>query len=109
MQSLSQQIRKEVVIAVPAPLIVQRDDEQVGLFEIFQGFLPGSRVVERNRIEDCGWIGVAAGFYTDAEFFDADNPQYYEAIRGTIRNNVIANTQQAGIGLYDAQVTFDYP
>jgi len=31
-----------MVIAVPMPLVVQGDDEQVGVFEIFQGFLPGS-------------------------------------------------------------------
>ena len=38
-QPLSQQIGKEMVIAVPTPLVVQWDDEQVGLFEIFQGLL----------------------------------------------------------------------
>ena len=43
MQSLPQQISKEMVITIPAPLVVQGDDEQVGAFEIFQGFLPGSR------------------------------------------------------------------
>ena len=32
------------------PLVVQGDDEQVGAFEIFQGFLPGSRGVEQNSI-----------------------------------------------------------
>ena len=42
-QSLPQQISKEMVIAVPTPLVVQRDDEQVGAFEVLQGFLPGSR------------------------------------------------------------------
>ena len=31
-------------------LIVQGDDEQVGVFEIFQGFLPGSRGVEQNSV-----------------------------------------------------------
>ena len=50
MQSLPQQIGKEMVIAVPAPLVIQGDDEQVGVFEIFQGFLPGSRGVEQNGI-----------------------------------------------------------
>ena len=43
MQSLPQQLREEMVIAVPAPLVVQRDDEQVGAFEIFQGGLPGTQ------------------------------------------------------------------
>jgi len=34
-QSLAQQIGKEMVITVPMPLVVQGDDEQVGVFEIF--------------------------------------------------------------------------
>ena len=34
-QSLAQQIGKEMVITVPTPLVVQGDDEQVGMFEIF--------------------------------------------------------------------------
>ena len=48
MQSLTQQFSKKMVIAVPMPLVVQGDDEQVGLFEIFQGFLPGSIGVAQN-------------------------------------------------------------
>ncbi len=39
-----------MVIAVPTPLVVQGDDEQVGLFEIFQGLLPvvlaGERIAQ---------------------------------------------------------------
>ena len=50
MQSLPQQIREEMVIAVPAPLVVQGHDEQVGAFEIFQGCLPGSSRIEQNGI-----------------------------------------------------------
>ena len=50
MESLPQQISEEMVIAVPTPLVVQRDDEQVGAFEIFQGCLPGSRRGEQNGI-----------------------------------------------------------
>jgi len=38
------------MIAVPAPLVVQWNDEQVGALEIFQGFLPGTRGVEQNGI-----------------------------------------------------------
>ena len=49
-QSLPQQIREEMVIAVPPPLVVQGDEEQVGAFEIFQGCLPGNRGVEQNGI-----------------------------------------------------------
>jgi hypothetical protein len=65
-------------------------------------------VVERNRIERVGGAGVLVGFDTSPEFFDlAANPQYYESIRGVVRNNIIANTQGSGIGLYaakDAQI-----
>src|SRR5438105_464869 len=49
-QSLSQQVREEMVIAVPMPLVVQGDDEQVGAVEQFQGGLPGSGGVEQNGI-----------------------------------------------------------
>src|SRR5690349_14288803 len=41
-QSLPQQISEEMVIAVPAPLVVQRNQEQIGVVEIFQGCLSGS-------------------------------------------------------------------
>ncbi len=36
LQPLAQQIRKQPVIAVPLPVVVQRNDEQVGAFEGFQ-------------------------------------------------------------------------
>ena len=61
-------------------------------------------VVERSRIENTGGGGVFAGFDTSPEFFDLTvNPAYYESIRGVVRNNLIRNTQYAGIGLYAAQ------
>ena len=61
-------------------------------------------IVQRNRIENAGIAGVLIGFDTSPEYFDtAVNPQYYEAIRGTVRNNVIRNANYAGIGLYAAQ------
>ena len=41
-QALAQQFSKEMVIAIPLPLVVERDDEQVGAFEIFQRRLPGT-------------------------------------------------------------------
>jgi hypothetical protein len=37
LQSLPQQLGKQMVIAIPAPLVVQRDDEQVGALEVGQG------------------------------------------------------------------------
>src|SRR5436189_5790493 len=50
MQSLSQQISEEMVIAVPTPLVVQGDEEQVGVFDILEGCLPGTRGVQQNGI-----------------------------------------------------------
>ena len=47
---MPQNIGKEMVIAIPMPLVIQGDDEQVGVFEIFQGFLPGSRGVQQNSV-----------------------------------------------------------
>jgi hypothetical protein len=48
------------------------------------------------------------GFDTSPEFFDTDeNPQYYENIRGIVRNNLVIDTGWEGIGLYasiDAQI-----
>ena len=50
MEPLPQQIGKEMMIAVPAPFVIQRDDEQVGTFEVLQGGLPGSRGVKQNGL-----------------------------------------------------------
>jgi len=65
-------------------------------------------VVERTRIEHTGGAGILVGFDTSPEYFDlAVNPDYYESIRGVVRNNIIRDTQWAGIGLYaakDAQI-----
>lgn len=66
-------------------------------------FKGGARdvIVQRNRIENAGEAGILVGFDTSPDFFDlTENPQYYEAIRGVVRNNVIRGTNYAGIGLY---------
>jgi hypothetical protein len=61
-------------------------------------------LIERNRIERTGGAGILVGFDTSPEFFDLTvNPHYYESIRGVVRNNIIRNTQGAGIGLYAAK------
>jgi hypothetical protein len=58
-------------------------------------------IVQRNRIENAGEAGILVGFDTSPEFFDlAANPNYYEAIGGIVRNNIVRNTNYAGIGLY---------
>jgi hypothetical protein len=65
-------------------------------------------LIENNRIERAGSAGILVGFDTSPEFFDLTvNPNYFENIRGTVRNNLIVNTGLSGIGLYaakDAQV-----
>jgi parallel beta-helix repeat protein len=74
------------------------DTATTGLY--FKG---GARnvIVQRNRIENTGDAGILIGFDTSVEFFDLSvNPQYYEAIGGIVRNNVVRNTGNAGIGLY---------
>ncbi len=61
-------------------------------------------VVERTRIEHTGGAGVLIVFDTSPEYFDLSvNPDYYESIRGSVRNTIIRDTQGAGIGLYAAQ------
>ena len=58
-------------------------------------------VIQRNRIENTGDAGILGGFDTSPEFFDLQaNPRYYEAIRGTVRNNLVRNTGYSGIGMY---------
>lgn len=61
-------------------------------------------IVQRNRIENTGMSGILVGFDTSVEFFDTSiNPQFYESIRGIVRNNVVRNTDYEGIGLYAAK------
>src|SRR5450759_4256187 len=49
-QPFPKEISKEMVIAIPSPLVVLRDNEQVGALEIFQGCLPGNGWVEQNSV-----------------------------------------------------------
>src|SRR5438128_850229 len=49
-QSLPQQLSEEMVIAVPPPLVVQRDNEQVGAFERVEDGLPRRRGIEQDGI-----------------------------------------------------------
>jgi parallel beta-helix repeat protein len=69
-------------------------------------FKGGARnaLIQRNRLENCGLGGVLVGFDTSPEFFDLQsNPAYFEAISSTVINNIIRNTDYAGIGLYASQ------
>ncbi|MCL1859104.1 MAG: S-layer homology domain-containing protein [Oscillospiraceae bacterium] len=65
-------------------------------------------LIENNRIERIYGAGIMVGFDTSPEYFDiAVNSQYYENIRGIVRNNLIIDTGWEGIGLYgskDAQI-----
>ncbi len=60
-------------------------------------------LIENNLVMNTGENGILLGFYTDEEWFDTiANPNFYENLNGTIRNNIIINTQMDGIGLYAA-------
>ena len=65
-------------------------------------------LIENNRVERAYGAGIMVGFDTSPEYFNTTaNPQYYENIRGIVRNNLIINAGWEGIGLYgskDAQV-----
>ena len=65
-------------------------------------------LIENNLIKQAYGAGIMVGFDTSPEFFNLEvNPQYYENIRGIVRNNLIINSGWEGIGLYaskDAQI-----
>ncbi|MCL2041741.1 MAG: T9SS type A sorting domain-containing protein [Bacteroidales bacterium] len=65
-------------------------------------------IIENNIVERAYAGGIMLGFDTSPRYFDIDaNPQYYENIRGTVRNNLVIDAGWEGIGLYaskDAQV-----
>jgi len=60
-------------------------------------------IAQRNIVENCGSAGIMLGFDTSPEYFDLEiNPFYYENISGIARNNIVENTQYAGIAMYAA-------
>src|SRR5690606_32416462 len=62
--------------------------------------------IQRNRIENTGDAGILVGFDTSPVYFDLSvNPQYYEAIGGIVRNNVVWNTRLDGSELYASKDT----
>jgi parallel beta-helix repeat protein len=65
-------------------------------------------LIENNLIERAYGAGIMIGFDTSPEYFDIKaNKEYYENIRGVVRNNLIINVGWEGIALYaskDAQV-----
>jgi hypothetical protein len=89
-----------------ARMVVRRchihDIRTTGIY--FKGGAAGC-LVEDCRIEDCGGGGVYFGFWgTGDQWFDREaNPDFYEAVDGTVRNNRIARTAHAGIGFFGAK------
>ncbi|MCI0737549.1 MAG: right-handed parallel beta-helix repeat-containing protein, partial [Gemmataceae bacterium] len=55
-------------------------------------------VIERNRIENAGALGITLGGDTDPEWFD-QSAAYYENINGVVRNNIVVDTEFAGVAL----------
>lgn len=61
-------------------------------------------LIEGNLITNTGEAGILLGFYTDADFFDTSvNPNYYECLNSTARNNIVLATGGAGIGFFAAK------
>ena len=52
-QVAAQELGKEVVVAVPVPLLVERDDEEVGLFQLLEGALPRPSPGSRRYAHHC--------------------------------------------------------
>ncbi len=61
-------------------------------------------IIEGNLFVNIGEGGILLGFYTDADYFDhTGNPEYYECLNGTARNNIVIGTGGAGIGFWGAK------
>ena len=58
-------------------------------------------IIENNIVERPFAGGIMIGFDTSPDYFDiVENPDYYENIRGIVRNNLIIDAGWEGIGLY---------
>ena len=61
-------------------------------------------VIERNRVENSTYAGILVGQFTGEQYFDTnENPNYYENIDAVVRNNIVRNTDGAGIAMYAAK------
>lgn len=60
-------------------------------------------VIERNRFENIGEIGITLGGYTDPQWFNRGTTTYYENTDGVVRNNIVVNVTYAGIALTGAR------
>ncbi|MBI5759256.1 MAG: right-handed parallel beta-helix repeat-containing protein [Planctomycetales bacterium] len=60
-------------------------------------------LIEQNFIEDTGGAGIVNGFYTEMEWIEPDaNPGHFASIDTVVRNNIVVNAGQAGVGIYGA-------
>lgn len=59
-------------------------------------------VIERNRFENMGELGITLGGFSDPQWFDRGTTTYYENIDGIVRNNIVVHSTFAGIALTGA-------
>ncbi len=60
-------------------------------------------LIEQNLIKDTRGAGIVNGFYTELEWIEPDsNPGHYASIDTIVRNNIVVDAGQAGIGIYGA-------
>ncbi len=60
-------------------------------------------LIEQNFIEDTGGAGIVNGFYTELEWLEPDaKPGHFASIDTVVRNNIVVDAGQAGIGIYGA-------
>ena len=61
-------------------------------------------LIERNKVYNTAHSGILLGQSSDENWFNTSaNPGYYESIGGIVRDNIVYNTQGAGIGAWSAQ------
>lgn len=61
-------------------------------------------LIERNKVTNIQGCGIVLGQDSDYEWFDRSaNPNLYESINGTVRNNIVMNTEGAGMAAWAAQ------
>src|SRR5262249_28729189 len=60
-------------------------------------------VIERNRLENIGEIGITLGGYPDPQWFGRGATGFYENIDANLRHNIVLNTTFAGIALTGAR------
>jgi hypothetical protein len=60
-------------------------------------------LIEQNLVKDVGGAGIVNGFYTELEWIEPDaNPGHFASIDTVVRNNIVVNAGQAGVGIYGA-------